>query len=236
MAGSPLAALSSTASENLQTQIMPPESRRLSLCPLPLWERAARSFRGKGWVRGPAATPHPIAPVARSALPSPTRGEGAYASAEFPDAVRLEHFPAKCAAVRRRKCDKCKNPAVRPTVSIRRRLPAIGDTPASFPQWRPHTNDRPLSSASPMRAQLVAVSAIRILLVGVPRLILAPQDEHGMESLRTSTVTSFSVCCPHFWQRILRMVRSAVENFIVVGPNLLPRQARIGVAGRGHAA
>ncbi len=34
---------------------------------------------------------------------------------------------------------------------------------------------KPLINASPMRSQLAAVSAIKILLVGVERLILAPQ-------------------------------------------------------------
>src|SRR5580698_8390076 len=79
---------------------------------------------------------------------------------------------------------------------------------------QPPTNSKPFINASPTRAQLAAVSAIRILLVGVERLILPPQVPQGIASLRTKTVTIFSVCCPHFAQRIRRIVRSEVENFI----------------------
>ena len=65
-----------------------------------------------------------------------------------------------------------------------------------------------------MWSQLAAVSAIKILLVGVERLILAPQFPQGIASFPTKTVTIFSVCCPHFWQRIRSMVQSDVENFM----------------------
>lgn len=77
---------------------------------------------------------------------------------------------------------------------------------------------KPLINASPTRAQLAAVSAIKILLVGVERLILPPHVLQAMASLRTKIVTIFSVCCPHFWQRIRRMVRSEVENFMARMP------------------
>jgi len=73
---------------------------------------------------------------------------------------------------------------------------------------------KPLINASPMRSQLAAVSAIKILLVGVERLILAPQLPQGIASFLTNTVTIFSVCCPHFWQRIRSIVQSEVEKFI----------------------
>jgi len=73
---------------------------------------------------------------------------------------------------------------------------------------------KPLINASPMRSQLAAVSAIKILLVGVERLILAPQLPQEIASFLTKTVTIFSVCCPHFWQRIRSIVQSAVEKFI----------------------
>jgi hypothetical protein len=68
--------------------------------------------------------------------------------------------------------------------------------------------------AAPMRSQLAAVSAIKILLVGVERLILAPQLTQGIASFLTKTVTIFSVCCPHLQQRIRSIVQSAVEKFI----------------------
>jgi len=71
-----------------------------------------------------------------------------------------------------------------------------------------------LINVSPMRSQLAAVSVIRILLVGVERLILAPQFPQGIASFRIKTVTIFSVCCPHLWQRIRSIVQSAVEKFI----------------------
>jgi hypothetical protein len=41
-----------------------------------------------------------------------------------------------------------------------------------------YANSKPFINASPTRAQLAAVSAIRILLVGDERLILAPQVPH----------------------------------------------------------
>jgi hypothetical protein len=50
--------------------------------------------------------------------------------------------------------------------------------------------------AAPTRSQLAAVSAIKILLVGVERLILAPQLTQGIASFLTKTVTTFSVCLP----------------------------------------
>jgi hypothetical protein len=71
-----------------------------------------------------------------------------------------------------------------------------------------------LINVSPMRSQLAAVSVIRILLVGVERLILAPQFPQGIASFRIKTVTIFSVCCPHLWQRIRSIVQSAVEKSI----------------------
>ncbi len=71
-----------------------------------------------------------------------------------------------------------------------------------------------LINVSPMRSQLAAVSAIRSLLVGVERLILAPQLPQGIASFRIKTVTIFSVCCPHLWQRMRSIVQSAVEKFI----------------------
>ena len=73
---------------------------------------------------------------------------------------------------------------------------------------------KPLINASPTRSQLAAVSAIKILLVGVERLILAPQLPQEIASFLTNTVTIFSVCCPHFWQRIRSIVQSEVEKFI----------------------
>ena len=73
---------------------------------------------------------------------------------------------------------------------------------------------KPLINVSPMRSQLAAVSAIKILLVGVERLILAPQLPQEIASFLTKTVTIFSVCCPHFWQRIRSIVQSDVENFM----------------------
>ena len=72
--------------------------------------------------------------------------------------------------------------------------------------------------AAPTRSQLAAVSAIKILLVGVERLILAPQLTQAIASFLTKTVTTFSVCWPHFWQRIRSMVQSAVEKFIKPDP------------------
>jgi hypothetical protein len=66
----------------------------------------------------------------------------------------------------------------------------------------------------PSRAQFAAVSEINNLFVGVARLILPPQLEHGIASFPTSNATSFSECCLHLWQRIRRRVTSAVENFI----------------------
>jgi hypothetical protein len=57
-----------------------------------------------------------------------------------------------------------------------------------------------------MRSQFAAVSAIKILLVGVERLILAPQLPQEIASFLIKTVTIFSVCCPHFWQRIRSIV------------------------------
>jgi len=72
--------------------------------------------------------------------------------------------------------------------------------------------------AAPTRSQLAAVSAIKILLVGVERLILAPQLTQAIASFLTKTVTIFSVCCPHFWQRSRSMVQSAVEKFIKPAP------------------
>ena len=68
--------------------------------------------------------------------------------------------------------------------------------------------------AAPTRLQLAAVSAIKILLVGVERLILAPQLTQEIASFLTKTVTIFSVCCPHLQQRIRSIVQSAVEKFI----------------------
>ena len=50
------------------------EPQRPHLRPLPLWERATQSFNAEEWVRG---TPHPTERVELSAMPSPTRGEGA---------------------------------------------------------------------------------------------------------------------------------------------------------------
>jgi hypothetical protein len=73
---------------------------------------------------------------------------------------------------------------------------------------------KPLINTSPMRSQFAAVSAIKILLVGVERLILAPQFPQGIASFLTNAVTIFSAGCPHFWQRIRSIVQSAVENFI----------------------
>src|SRR4051795_5548036 len=55
------------------------------MCPLPLWERATRTLNDEEWVRGQAITPHPFSLVEPSALPSPTRGEGAI-TATFPRA------------------------------------------------------------------------------------------------------------------------------------------------------
>jgi len=43
---------------------------------------------------------------------------------------------------------------------------------------RLYASDSPLTNASPTRAQLAAVSEIKILFVGVARLILSPQLEH----------------------------------------------------------
>src|SRR5260370_40208200 len=73
--------------------------------------------------------------------------------------------------------------------------------------------NRPINF-SPTLAQLAAVSEIKSLLVGVERLIRAPQLAQIMASFLTSKVTIFSVCCAHLEQRIRRIVRSAVENFI----------------------
>jgi hypothetical protein len=58
------------------------ELLRQLLRPPPLWERAAQSFNKHDWVRGfdvatPAVTPHPTEFAELSAMPSPTRGEGA---------------------------------------------------------------------------------------------------------------------------------------------------------------
>lgn len=75
-------------------------------------------------------------------------------------------------------------------------------------------SNRPINF-SPTVAQLAAVSEIKSLLVGVERLILAPQLAQIIASFLTSSVTIFSVCCAHLEQRIRRMVRSAVENFII---------------------
>ncbi len=83
---------------------------------------------------------------------------------------------------------------------------------------RASASAKPLSNASPMRSQLAAVSEIKNLLVGVERLILAPQLAHGIASFLTKTVTICSVCCPHFWQRIRSIVQSEVENFIKASP------------------
>src|SRR5436189_5158960 len=74
-------------------------------------------------------------------------------------------------------------------------------------------SNRPINF-SPTLAQLAAVSEIKILLVGVERLILTPQLAQIIASFLTSRVTIFSVCCAHLEQRIRRIVRSAVENFI----------------------
>ena len=70
-------------------------SRTEFLCPLPLWERATRTFDDEEWVRGKGATPHPTAFVDSSAMPSPTKraftpvcdglwGEGANATRVHP--------------------------------------------------------------------------------------------------------------------------------------------------------
>ena len=94
----------------------------------------------------------------------------------------------------------------RPTgFSIQRISPRLGASVSA----------KPFINASPMRSQLAAVSAIKILLVGVERLILAPQLPQEMASFLTKTVTIFSVCCLHFWQRIRSIVQSEVENFII---------------------
>src|SRR6185312_17347323 len=53
------------------------ERRSQHLCPLPLWERATQKCNEEEWVRGHGLTPHPFAIVGPSAMPSPTRGEGA---------------------------------------------------------------------------------------------------------------------------------------------------------------
>jgi len=74
-------------------------------------------------------------------------------------------------------------------------------------------SNRPINF-SPTLTQPAAVSEIKSLLVGVERLILAPQLAQIIASFLTSTVTIFSVCCAHLEQRIRRIVRSAVENFI----------------------
>jgi len=66
-----------------------PKPRRLSQCPLPLRERAARRFSGTDWVRGKASSPHPSAPVERPALPAPARREGAITRARFSGAVAV---------------------------------------------------------------------------------------------------------------------------------------------------
>src|SRR3954471_23683727 len=51
-------------------------TRRSSLRPLPLWERAAQRFSKTDRVRGRRRTPHPASFVELTRLPSPTRGEG----------------------------------------------------------------------------------------------------------------------------------------------------------------
>src|SRR5216684_9409132 len=66
-------------------------------------------------------------------------------------------------------------------------------------------------SATPMRAQFWAVSLIRSRFIGVSRSIGEPHTLHGMLLFLTSTVTSFSVCCPQPRQQIRRIVRSAAE-------------------------
>jgi hypothetical protein len=86
--------------------------------------------------------------------------------------------------------------------------------------------ESPLINVSPIRLQLAAVSAISILLIGVERLILAPQLLQAIASLRTRMVTSFSVCWWHFWQRIRRIVRSEVENFMRRTAGQGPQMAR----------
>jgi sulfonate transport system substrate-binding protein len=74
-------------------------ARRLSLCPLPLRERAARRFHKFGWVRGRRLTPHPTSPVGPSALPSPARGEGALIGrSTFGTAIALVLALVVCAA------------------------------------------------------------------------------------------------------------------------------------------
>jgi hypothetical protein len=63
--------------------------RRLSLCPLPAGEGVSE-FQRQGWVRAKSITPHPKRVLLRIlALPSPARGEGANASAEFFDTAEL---------------------------------------------------------------------------------------------------------------------------------------------------
>src|ERR1700730_3589591 len=103
--------------------------------------------------------------------------------------------------------------------------PASGEGRAGAPQdsttWA--------ISAAPIRAQFCAVSLIRSRFTGVWRSITEPQTLQGMLLFLTSTVTSFSVCCPQPEQRIRRIVRSAAENAIEHPPvgRLSPRdQAR----------
>jgi hypothetical protein len=48
------------------------ESQRSLMRPLPLWERAARRFNERGWVRGQSLTPHPAVYADTLATPSPT--------------------------------------------------------------------------------------------------------------------------------------------------------------------
>jgi error-prone DNA polymerase len=77
-------------------------SRPPLLCPLPLWERATRKIDEEGWVRGTDLTPHPTELLDTSAMPSPSRGEGANAArsaggkihprhASMQDAIRTTH-------------------------------------------------------------------------------------------------------------------------------------------------
>jgi hypothetical protein len=82
-----------------------------------------------------------------------------------------------------------------------------------MPEPQLWASNRPINF-SPTLAQLAAVSEIKSLLVGVERLIRAPQLAQIIASFLTSTVTIFSVCWAHLEQRIRRIVRSAVENFI----------------------
>ena len=68
-----------------------------------------------------------------------------------------------------------------------------------------------------MRSQLAAVSAIKILLVGVERLILAPQLTHAIASFLTKTVTIFSVHSDRGSQYTSEVYRGLLTDHGLVG-------------------